>query len=130
MIEKDIRKEITERWMQAVDELIKNGSIMSYRDLEAKTGIQNQRITLIKAFIKDPEKNRTSYAHIDYLFHLIDKFDVSWIFLFYGDGPIISKVSNQHVFAEDRAEYTKKETISDLKDQVKDIMKRLEKMDS
>lgn len=130
MVEKDMRKEITHNWLNAVDYLIKNGILNSYRDLESKTGIQNQRVTLIKSFLRDPEKHRTSYAHIDYLFHLIDQFDVSWVYLFYGEGPIISKKSNDHVvFEEERKEYTKKSEVLSLKKEMQLMMDRIEKLE-
>lgn len=89
MIEKDIRREISERWIQAVDYLIQLGELKSYRDLEEKTGIQNQRITLIKAYLRNPETNRASFAHIDYIYHLAEKFNVSLEWMYFGRGSLI-----------------------------------------
>lgn len=84
------RKNITENWLDSVDYLIRIGKLNSYRDLEAKTGISNQRVTLIKAYIRDPENNRNAFAHVDYLYEVATKFNVSLDFLFYKKGPIIT----------------------------------------
>lgn len=101
MIKKDIRREITQRWMDAILYLQNNNILGSYRDLEEITGIQNQRITLIKKFVNDPENNRPSYAHTDYIYLLWEKFGVSIDFLMKGEGPILeSERNNQNQKSE------------------------------
>lgn len=126
MIEKDIRKDISERWVKAVDYLIQIGELKSYRELEEKTGIQNQRITLIKAFLRDSENNRPSYAHVDYIYQLADLFQINLYWIYFGEGSIIKGKEDVSFFGEKQAIYST--PMKEMEAKIEEMSKTLQKL--
>lgn len=125
-MENDIRKNISENWIEAIEYLIRIGKLKSYRDLEEKTGIANQRIALIKSFVKDPDKNRNSYAHTDYLYELVVKFNVSLDFLFFKKYPIIKDSEEDFSLEEARAEgYSRIDVIEKEMEKIKKMLSEI-----
>lgn len=126
MTEKDVRIEISERWMRAVDYLIQQGELKSYRDLEEKTGIHNQRITLIKAYTRNPDNGRPSFAHIDYIYHLADKFNVSLEWLYFGTGSLIKEDQNSGIVSDTGLVYAT--PMQEMEMKVESLTKLVEKL--
>lgn len=135
MESKDSRYRITENWLKAIKYLIDVGKIGSFRDFEAVTGIHNQRISMIKTYIQDPEHSKPSFAHVDYVYELVKNFNVSLDFIFFDKLPILvdDKPKNYPDIKESvaTAEDTSKEysnqlfyvikKIGSIEDEIKDL---------
>lgn len=87
MNHKEIRAEITQNWLIALDYLLDTGRVRNYRHFEELTGIRNQRISGLKLAVKDESVN--NYITVDNLRVLNEKFNISLEFLLYGTKPII-----------------------------------------
>lgn len=90
-MEKEIKQEITERWVNAVDYLIDKGLLKSYVELELRTGILNQRVADYKRFIKG--NGRPSFVSVDQVYLLHKNFNVSLKYMICNQGSIIKNGS-------------------------------------
>lgn len=88
-MERDIKKEVTERWLIAVDHLIELDVARSYRELANAIGIDPQRINIIKNFIQND--GRPSYVGSDFIYMLNKKYKVSYRYLLNGEDPILER---------------------------------------
>jgi hypothetical protein len=86
-MERDLKYEITERWMKAIEYLIEKEILKSYVDLEIKTGILNQRVADYKRYVKT--KTRPSYVSVDQVLLVHEKFGVSLEYVICGHNPIM-----------------------------------------
>jgi hypothetical protein len=85
----DRRKEIAERWWEALLTLKSNRTIKTYREFERATGIDNQRINSIRIFV---EKNGPpAYAQPDYIAAMHDEYGVSNDWMLNGEGEMFKK---------------------------------------
>lgn len=91
---RDIKKEVTQRWLVALEFLKRNNIIKSYGRFAEETGIERQRINNFKAFIN--KGMRPSYAHTDHIVLMHEKFNVSLKFLLLGTGPVVLESRIKH----------------------------------
>lgn len=87
MDHKEIRIQITKNWLTALEYLIDTGRVKNYRQFEEKTGIRNQRISVIKKV--EESDSQSNYINVEYIQIMNEMFGVSLEFLIYGTKPII-----------------------------------------
>jgi|GEM_PF-2820945 len=87
MEERDIKKEITQRWVEAMDYLIFKGTEKNYKTFSENIGILYQRILEYKTFVK--QDGRKSYVGTDHIIFIHEKYGVSMDFIMLGNGPIL-----------------------------------------
>lgn len=91
--ERDIKKEITTRFIDTIEYLIKSGKINSYRDFEGITNIANQRLSFMKSFVYK-KQDQPAYVNVDYIYLLVENFQVSLDWLFFGVGEMMAGVKD------------------------------------
>lgn len=87
----NIKREITERFVIALDYLVDSGKMENIKDFERITGIRAQRITGMRKFLKDGDPEKPYYTNADHIAILNSFFGVSFDFIFKGQKPIVLK---------------------------------------
>lgn len=85
----DLKRVITERFVEALDYLMDSGRLNSIVEFERLTGFRAQRIAGMRTYVSNPENSKNQFVGVHHLKVLRDLFNVSMEYIFDGIHPIV-----------------------------------------
>lgn len=93
-MDKKLNLEVSERWIEAIEQIIVERKARNYIEIQERTGVPHQRISAIKRHVQGNRK-LSAYAGINYIIPLCEAFNVNAYYILSGVGPIFREGTDQ-----------------------------------